>query len=156
MLFFWWRGLACLHEKRTSSTSILLFGFILWRMMIFVQKHIFTHGKKKKSNRPSGLILHSIAMNCRLPTICTAFAKINGLFRLILSATTTTALRCMLLLLSQAFDALSHAENIKAADLWSEQWGHLSVSIYRTGRHCVMRWVGAAFTGGGKYPSQED
>lgn len=36
------------------------------------------------------------------PTICTAFAKMNGLLRLVLSATTTTALRCMLPLLSRA------------------------------------------------------
>lgn len=48
------------------------------------------------------------------PTICTELAKINGLFRLVLSATTTTALRCMLPLLSPRPQASFHIQMMRS------------------------------------------
>lgn len=71
----------------------------------------------------------------KIPTIWTEFAKINGLFKLVLSATTTTALRCILLLLPRA---------LKRPFTWRKRYGcrpgtvavRASVCCIRTGRHC--------------------
>lgn len=68
------------------------------------------------------------------PTICTAFANINGLFRLVLSATTTTALRCMLPRLPRA---------LKRSFTYRKSWGcrarvlTVRASIYP---HRTSRW----------------
>lgn len=68
------------------------------------------------------------------PTMCTAFAKMNGLFRLVLSATTTTAPRCMLPLLPGARRGLPQRGGAAARGA-ADNTVRGGRALIRTGRH---------------------
>lgn len=80
----------------TRRTSPVFVGHF-WQIIV-----AWRHRIRHPINQSKGVKMPTEAILRNSPTMCTAFAKINGFLRLVFSPTTTTALRRMLPLLSRA------------------------------------------------------